>query len=294
MGAPQKLIGRLGSQEGINLAYPADIHNTPFACVLRFSKYQREISYNEGTQNPIGTILLPLPQQLAEATNIQHADYESPFIAGFLQAIQSKKEGESVMQAIGRMGADNLGLAANKGVEALGDKLTKMIGNREGALAGIGKGITNEIANAGKSGAITGMITNPHQTVVFSGVGLRGYNYSWNFSPRSLEESRALNDIFNYLRRAALPSYTEGKIGLRYPDEVQIDFIGNGIEEYVYGSKRSVITDVAINYAQEGHPTFYKSGAPTSVSLSITLKETAIRTADDYENTYSSALNARG
>ena len=43
MGAPQKLIGRLGSQEGINLAYPADIHNTPFACVLRKKKRVNKI-----------------------------------------------------------------------------------------------------------------------------------------------------------------------------------------------------------------------------------------------------------
>lgn len=285
MGAPQNLIGRLTSQEGMNYSYPADIHNTPYACILRFSKYQREISYNEGTQNPSGTIILPLPMGLNETTNIQHSDFEAPYIAGALSAMQSKKQGESVIDAALRVGQDNIGLAANKAIETIGDRLNGLTGT--GSIA---SNLTNEVKNAGGSGAITGMITNPHQTVLFSGVGLRGYNFNWNFSPRSQADSDTLNNIFNMIRRAALPSYTEGKIGLVYPDEVQVDFIGNGIEKYVPGTKRTVITDVAINYATGG-PTFYKGGAPTSVSLSISLKEVAIRTKDDYGSTSAASSN---
>jgi hypothetical protein len=134
------------------------------------------------------------------------------------------------------------------------------------------------------------MITNPHQTVVFSGVNLRGYGYNWLFSPRSQAESDTLNNIFNMIRRASLPSYTSGKIGLVYPEEVQIDFIGNGIEKYVRGTKRTVITSVEINYAPGG-PTFYKGGAPTTVSLTIGLKEVAIRTKDDYGSTSAASTN---
>ena len=286
MGAPQNVIGRLTSQEGMNYSYPADIHNTPYACVLRFSKYQREISYNEGTQNPTGSIILPLPSNLTESTTITHSDFESPYIAGALQAMQSVKQGESPIDAALRIGQDNIGLGANKAVEAIGKHLNTL--TTSGSMA---SNLTAEIANAGRSGAITGLITNPHLTVLFSGVALRGYVYNWSFSPRSQADSDTLNAIFNMIRRASLPSYTEGKLGLVFPDEVQIDFIGNGIEKYVLGTKRTVITDVTINYANEGHPTFYKGGAPTSLSLSITLKEVAIRTAEDYGSMTASSTN---
>jgi hypothetical protein len=290
MGAPQNVIGKLGFKDGGSkiFSYPADIYNTPFVCALRFSEYNRETSFKEGTQNPTAAIILPLPQQLAESTQITHSDFSSPYIAGFLQAMQSKKEGESIPAAIARVGKDNAGILGNMAIEGVGTALSKFSAAGEGASMGrqlvgaAGQALGNEVAAAGKSGAITGMITNPHITTLFSGVALRGYVYNWMFSPRSASESRDLNEIFNYIRRASLPSYSAGKIGLKYPQEVQVDFIGNGIEKYVLGTKRTVITDVGINYAADGHPAFYKSGAPTSLSLSITLKEVAIRTAEDY------------
>jgi hypothetical protein len=292
MGAPQNVIGKLGFKDGGSkiFSYPADIYNTPFVCALRFSEYNREISFKEGTQNPTAAIILPLPSQLAESTNITHSDFSSPYMAGFLQAMQSRKEGESIPAAIARVGKDNAGILGNMAVEGIGVGVSRMsaaAGENLGGITGdllksAGGALGTEIATAGKSGAITGMITNPHITSLFSGVALRGYQYSWMFSPRSASESRDLNEIFNYIRRASLPSYSAGKIGLKYPQEVQVDFIGNGIEKFVLGTKRTVITDVSVNYAADGHPAFYKSGAPTSLSLSISLKEVAIRTAEDY------------
>lgn len=278
--APQQVIGKLGNPKGAIMSYPADIYNTPYACVLRFSEYNREISYNPGNQTPIAAIVLPLPSQLAEAQNISHSDFQSPYIAGFIQAATALSQGNNLIDNLIQMGSENLGLLANKGIEKIGASIASKVGNEFISEAGA------DLAIAGQRGAFTGIITNPHLTVLFSGVELRGFQYSWTFSPRSSQESRDLNEIFNYVRKAALPSYAFGKIGLNYPKEVQVDFIGNGIEKFVFGTKRTVITDVSINYAAEGHPSFYKDGAPTSVSLQITLKEVAIRTADDYADDY--------
>jgi len=286
MGAPQKVIGKLGNPKGAIMSYPDDIYNTPYACVLRFSKYNREISYETGSQTPEAAIILPLPLQLAEAFNINHSDFSSPYIAGFIQAAGTLKQSNDIVADLKKMAAENTGVIANKGVEAIGNIINKL-----GAAVPLGAGapiqaIGKDLANAGARGAFTGQITNPHLTALFSGVELRGFVCSWNFSPRSAEDSLALNEIFTFIRKAALPSYAFGKIGLNYPLEVQVDFIGNGIEKFVLGTKRSVITDVQINYAADGHPSFYKDGAPTSMQLSITLKETSIRTAEDYTGNY--------
>lgn len=278
--APQQVIGKLGNPKGAIMSYPADIYNTPYACVLRFSEYNREISYQSGKQTPLAAIVLPLPAQLAESQNISHSDFQSPYIAGFIQAATALKQGNDLLSDLQKMVKENLGVLANKGVEEVGKAIASRVGNQFASETAA------DLAIAGQRGAFTGQITNPHLTVLFSGVELRGFQYSWTFSPRSSQESRDLNEIFNYVRKAALPSYAFGKIGLNYPKEVQVDFIGNGIEKFVFGTKRTVITDVQINYAADGHPSFYKDGAPTSVSLQITLKEVAIRTADDYADDY--------
>jgi hypothetical protein len=284
--APQQVIGKLGNPKGAIMSYPADIYNTPYACVLRFSEYNREISYESGKQTPLAAIILPLPAQLAESQSISHSDFESPYIAGFIQAATALSQGNSLIDNVIKLTEENLGILANKGIEEIGKKIASKVGNEFISEA------SADLAVAGQRGAFTGQITNPHLTVLFTGVELRGFQYSWTFSPRSSQESRELNEIFNYIRKASLPSYIYGKIGLNYPKEVQVDFIGNGIEKFVFGTKRTVITDVQINYAADGHPSFYKDGAPTSVYLQITLKEVAIRTADDYEDSYLQNRNA--
>jgi len=280
--APQNVIGKLGNPKGAIMSYPGDIYNTPYVSVLRFSRYSREIAYKSGEQTPEAAIVLPLPKQLAEAQSISHSDFESPYIGSFLSAASSLKQGNDLLQNSLQMLSDNMSVLANKGIGKIGSKLAEY-GAQFDNLAG--RFLTNasaDLANAGERGAFTGVITNPHATVLFTGVELRGFQYSWDFSPRSSSDSRALSEIFNYIRRAALPNYIFGKIAMDYPLEVQVDFLGNGIEKFVFGTKRTVITDVQINYAAEGHPTFYRDGAPTSMSLTITLKEVAIRTAEDY------------
>lgn len=280
--APQQVIGKLGNPKGAIMSYPADIYNTPYACVLRFSKYSREVAYKSGTQNPEAAIILPLPSQLQEGQSITHSDIETPYVGSILSAASSMMEGTDIIE----LAKQNLGLLTNKAVGKIGARLSQITGDSEflnkiGA-ANFASSAFADLSNLGERGAFTGQITNPHATVLFSGVQLRNFQYNWTFSPRSSQESRELNEIFTYIRRASLPAYITGKIGLDYPLEVQLDFIGNGIEKFVFGTKRTVITDVLINYSADGHPAFYKDGAPTSLSLQITLKEVAIRTAEDY------------
>jgi hypothetical protein len=300
MGAPQNVIGKLGMTSGGGriLSYPSDIFNSPFACVLRFSEYNREISYSQGSQNPIGSIVLPLPLQISDNTNVNHSTFEAPVIAGLAQAYQSRKAGESLADVVGRVAKGNIGLLANKGVEALGGMAARLGGILDSAtnVAGVNLGtaqLGQEIAAAGKAGAFTGQILNPHLTVLFSGVDLRTFAYTWNLMPRSLDESKNINEIINYIKRCSLPSYTEGRVGLKFPKEVQVDFVGSGIEEFIFGTKRTVILSVDVGYTPSGHPTMFKSGAPVGLSLSITLKEVSIRTAEDYGQLSESAYNEK-
>ena len=45
----------------------------------------------------------------------------------------------------------------------------------------------------------------------------------------------------------------------------------------------SVITDITVDYSASGSPFFFKSGAPTSVALSLTIMEITSRVRGDYQ-----------
>ena len=56
---------------------------------------------------------------------------------------------------------------------------------------------------------INGKIANPYTEQVFSGMGLRDFNFSWKLVPRNRAEQRSIERIIRYLRRAALPDTSE-------------------------------------------------------------------------------------
>jgi len=272
---PQNVINSLGVQNGQILSYPEDIYDTPYACVLRFSKYSRDISLNEGQNVSTATIVLPLPQQLEETQGIDHGDRKFPILGLLVAGARARQEGRSFAEifadpAIAGAAASVFGSA----IQQAGG-ITGLAG---AAVAGIGDLI----------GSTTGVLLNPHATLLFTGVPLREFSYSWSLSPRSSGDANTIRSILNLIRKKSLPSLRNDGISLNYPEEVQVDFVGNGIEKFVFGTKRTVITSFTLNNSAEGYPMFYKDGAPVSINFSITLKEIAIRTSDDYQDPFES------
>lgn len=275
---PQNYINSLGVQNGQILSYPADIFNTPYACVLRFSKYLREISINQGENVSTATIVLPLPQQLEETQGIEHGDRKYPILGLMIAGARAIQQGKSAASILSDPAL--LGGAATVFGSAI-QKAGGIIGLGGAAVAGIGDLI----------GGATGVLLNPHATLLFTGVPLREFSYSWSLSPRSANEANTIRSILNLIRKKSLPSLRNDGISLNYPEEVQVDFVGNGIEKFVFGTKRTVITSFTLNNSAEGYPMFYKDGAPVSINFSITLKEIAIRTSDDYQDPFGSVTS---
>ena len=65
------------------------------------------------------------------------------------------------------------------------------------AVAGVSKAVGNEVFNAATK-VTAGVAQNPHKILLFTGVDFRDHRFSWRLSPRSRDESDAINDIINY------------------------------------------------------------------------------------------------
>lgn len=263
MGTPQETVGTL-TGGSLRNSFPSDVLSYPFACMLRFSKYSREISGQTASSIPLATIILPLPMEISETLSPQYGDTNfSKIAAGIMSAIVALKQGtplDDVLKDRGLQGAAISGLAG-------------LIPGASGFKSDI-EGVVNQF---------TGAVINPHLTTLFTGVPLRNFTYHWNFSPRSSDEAVELSRIYKYIKSSSLPRRDPGGFSLLYPNEVQIDFVGNGIEYFIPGTKRTVIENVSLSYTPGGHTALYKNGSPVNTTLSIQLKEIAIRTAEDFD-----------
>lgn len=292
------------SMAGTQYTFPGDLTSAPNYCQLQFAQYSRQNPSSLTTENRTGTVNLPMPENLVENYGIKYTGSDLGLFGGDLSKTYEKIQAE-------------ISNAWEKGRSIVND-----IRNTNGD-AGAGSQVLNEIKNAfgslsshdlwAKAIAFTprtlwdtqigraiaanvGVIPNPHLTAIFEGMTLRPFTFNWRFSPRSQAESTTLNNIINFLRVRALPSYTAktDKYALDYPDEVYITY---PTTTFLETPKKSVITNIAVDRSGGGQMAFYQGGAPVFITMSLSLMEVEIRTREDYDGTSSptaQSINGQG
>jgi hypothetical protein len=181
----------------------------------------------------------------------------------------------AVGSAVGTLGSGTmeiltnlLGAAAFTGAVNLTTRASQYIGQDTNALRAIQSG--------------TGLIFNPHQTAVFTGVNLRDMKYTWELlAPKTEKESRNIEDIVRTLRNAMLPKISSNRLFLEFPDEVEYKFLGSE-PGFDMPTTPCVITNVSLNRSPRGPAFFAKTGAPAFYSLTLSLMEIKTLTKEDF------------
>lgn len=148
-------------------------------------------------------------------------------------------------------------------------------------------------SDIGKAAIISsGLAMNPFLTVFYSGPGdFRTHTFTFDFLARNQRESVTINKIINGLRFRMLPGKFTSlahSYFLRAPHQFQIDFYINGkIQNDTNGKlftiKRSVITNMNVDYAGQGTPIFFKdTGEPFNVKMDLTFQELEILTRESF------------
>lgn len=133
------------------------------------------------------------------------------------------------------------------------------------------------IAEAAQAQA--GIVRNPHTALLFQNVRLRTFTFTWQLSPRSESQSKKLNSIISTIKQAMHPDLDFGGFALNYPDLFTVSF--NNDKEGIVNVDASFLEDLAINPTPNGHA-YYKNGYPVEVQMSMTFKEVAIKTSENY------------
>lgn len=146
-----------------------------------------------------------------------------------------------------------------------------LVGGAAGAITSTLGG--NEAVRLGLSAA--GYVFNPQQQVLFEGIDFRSFQLSFTFTPTSEDETRNVNAIIKAFRYHAAPQI--GGVGGFFfipPSVFQISFRYDGkVNPNINLIKRSVLTDVDVNYAPNGWSAFDGNGAPTQTTMTLTFKE---------------------
>jgi len=279
------------------LAFPRDGSINNQQTMISLLKYNRLNPRELPKTLKSRDIFLPLPMSgIEDNIALQYQDVPLGAVGGLLAP--AKGAAGEIAKAAGATMAGAQFLATSA-LGAAGDVLNEAGAAKAGAGASAMFARMSQGAQkaAGQSQEATaqalGMADNPNMSLSFQGVELRNHNFTWRLIAKSITESLEIEAIINTLKINALPQKVFGAgFHLGYPCIALISFYPTNLIKI--SDLGCFITAINVKYDGDGHPVFFKGEKPVIVDLSISFRERAILTSDDYWDYHSDAINPLG
>ena len=236
-------------------------------------------------KNPKHTIVLPIPQQLSDISAIDWTDGKLNPIEAYGLAATS-----TIIQKGGR-GIADAGKAAKDIVTQLGSSLGQAANdpNIQNALVAAISGQAVGALGGNVSGSsivarATGQVFNPNLELLFNGVNLRVFPFTFEFFPRNREEGEEVRQIIRLLKYSMIPSRGDQGIFIKAPYVFQLEYMkGSKPHPFLNRFQPMALTNMSLNYTGSNtYSTFY-DGTPTHIRLELLFKELNPVYKDDYD-----------
>jgi len=236
------------------------------------------------------TILLPIPEQITDATQI-----------GWGEGTLNPAEAFGIQ--FGNRFQDNPRDALSSAIQALAAGVGGMSAEQRRAITNaisataIGALGGNVSANQLISRA-TGQVFNPNLELLFDGVGLRNFGFNFEFFPRNKKEAEQVIKIIRTMKKAMSAKKTASGnsavkgIFIGAPDIFKLTYMkGNKPHPFLNSFKPMALVDMQMNYTGSNtYSTFY-DGMPTHLTMSLAFKELNPIYAEEYdEETFNGPL----
>ena len=263
------LSGKNGEDTGILKKDPKDSNKTINEINTNFSLKTGSTVNAPSLKNPKQTIILPIPQQLSDNTSVSWGDAGlSPIEAfGVSAAANTIENGlEGFINSL--MIAGNLTQIA--GDEQLQGAITAALSGRAvGALGG-------NVSGSQLVSRATGQVFNPNLELLFEGVNIRSFPFSFEFFPRNLKEADQVKRIIRSLKMSmsARKNGTTGEIFISAPDVFQLTYMkGRKPHPFLNTFLPMALTSVNVVYTGSNTYSTFHDGTPTHMRMDLTFKE---------------------
>jgi hypothetical protein len=283
---PNRLVSPLKDGKG-NLTGGIEVEKGAVKKLSDLANRTGTRSNREGLKNPLHTLYLPIPQQLSDIAAVDWTDGGMNPIEAFGLAAGASilKAGEGgFVDAIQSSGAIVNSLVANAG-EALQNSNVKsaIMAALSGKLVG---SLGGQVTGRSIVSRATGQVFQPNLELLFNGVGLRVFPFSFTFFPRNRREGQEVMRIIRVLKRTMAPKKGNDGLFISAPDIFQLTYMkGKNPHPFLNKFKPMALTNIALNYTGANtYSTFY-DGTPTQIKVDCTFKElNQIYHEDYYEN----------
>ena len=239
----------------------------------------------------LSNIILPMPDNLSDSNavtwdsdslnslQIAGVDFLEELIAGAKLTNENKKE--QISAGVNKFLSNAGGAALDPSVR---DAVKKAL---------IGEAINIFGGNIDSQSLIsrtTGQVLNPNLELLFKGVILREFNYTFTLTPRDANESNQIKQIIFTLKQSMAAKSTASNGGgqgafIKAPDVFQPVFMqGSRSHPFLYSIKQSALVGMNVNYIGTGSYATYGDGTPVKMQMQLRFRELSPVYNEDYKS----------
>jgi len=223
-----------------------------------------------------GSILLPMPSNIQDGNSVSFADGKLDGITAAAFDVASTTIGSNSNNQTTTNILKNLTTAVSKANDAFlkdGNDLRNIILADLAAQAAnipLGGSLTRDAVFARSRGEII----NQNVELLFNGVTLRSFKFSFKFTPRGPKEAQQVGLIINTFKRNMAAKVGQDATFLGTPNVFELTYKrGANSHPFLHSFKQCVLTDMSVNYTGEGTYAVYDDSTPVSMVLELGFKE---------------------
>lgn len=247
-----------------------------------------------GTDIPLGSIILPIPEGLTDMNGVTwENDSLNPIDAGIYKSARSVVDNDKVAAEVEKGNILNAAGSFLKGGVDAASNFGKQVVNNQAAMDAITTKLTAAAANVVGANVdansiisrTTGQVLNPNLELLFKGVQLRTFNFSFKLTPRNSRESAEVKAIINtFKRRMSAKKGTSNGIFINSPDIFELKFkTGNRDHPFLFSMKRCALKDMNMSYSDTGLYATYEDATPVAMTLRLRFQELSPIYNEDYD-----------
>jgi len=226
------------------------------------------LAKNGSLKKPLYQILLPMPQGISDENTVDWGDDSlNPISAALVGGAQQTIAGDS------KKGITDF-TSAIKNVATSGNG-QDLVTNYFAAMA-----VNNLGANVSAEGLLSrssGQVLNPNMELLFKGVMLRSFNFSFNFAPREQNEAMAVKNIIRTFKKSMSARNSSGAgagLFISSPNIFQLEYrSGNKKHPFLNTFKPCALKSMNVDYTASGAYATYEDATPVHMKLTLSFQE---------------------
>ena len=227
-----------------------------------------ELAKNGSLKKPLYQILLPMPQGISDENSVDWGDDSlNPLAAGLVGGAQQAIAGDP-----------------QKGFKDITSAIKNVATNGNGqdlvTSYFAAQAVNSFNANVSAESLISrssGQVLNPNMEILFKGVMLRSFNFSFNLAPREQNEAIVVKKIIRTFKKSmsARNSSGAGKgLFISSPNIFQLQYrSGNSKHPFLNTFKPCALRSMNVDYNASGSYATYEDATPVHMKLTLSFQE---------------------